>query len=70
MIKENQNLVKERSTLNRCIEMLMQYTQLIGVIESFWLESTNREVKSWVDHRDINSVMLATSLAPDGFLTI
>jgi len=70
LIKENQNLFKERSTLNKCVEMLMHYTQLIETIESFWLESTNREVKSWVDHLDINSVMLATSLAPDSFLTI
>jgi hypothetical protein len=40
------------------------------LIENFWLERTNREAKSWMDHRDINMVMLATSLAPDGFLTL
>jgi hypothetical protein len=70
LVKDKPNLFKERSTLNRCIEMLMQYSQLIEVIESFWLEPTNSEVRSWVDHRDINMIMLMTSLAPDGFLTI
>jgi hypothetical protein len=43
---------------------------LIEKIESFWLDSSNRAVKTWADHRDINGVMLATSLAPDGFLEI
>ncbi len=70
LVKEKPNFFKTKSTLIRCIEMLMQYTQLIGVIESFWLEPSNREVRSWVDHRDINTVMLMTSLAPDSFLTI
>jgi hypothetical protein len=48
----------------------MQFTRLIEIIESFWLESGNRESESWNDHIDINRVMLATSLAPDGYLII
>jgi len=39
-------------------------------IEMFWLERTNREANTWTEHRDINMVMLATSLAPDGYLTL
>jgi hypothetical protein len=30
----------------------------------------NRGGAGWSEHREINSVMLATSLAPQGFLTI
>jgi hypothetical protein len=41
-----------------------------GEIEGFWLEGRNRESETWREHRDINMVMLATSLAPDGFLSI
>jgi len=70
VVKKKPNLFKEKSTLNKCIEMLMHYTWFIEVIDSFWIEPTNREVKSWVDHRDINMIMLATSFAPDGFLLI
>jgi hypothetical protein len=70
LVQDKPNLFKEKVSLNRCIEKLLQYTQLIGVIENFWLGQTNSEAKSWVDHRDINTVMLMTSLAPDGFLTI
>jgi hypothetical protein len=38
--------------------------------EKFWLDEANRESESWIAHQDINAVMLATSLAPDGFLEI
>jgi hypothetical protein len=37
-------------------------------IKGFWIYPENRAVQSWIDHRDINDVMLATSLAPEGFL--
>jgi hypothetical protein len=39
-------------------------------IEQFWLDGKNREASTWTEHREINMVMLATSLAPDGFLGI
>jgi hypothetical protein len=48
----------------------MQYAPLIETIENFWLKRTSREAGSWTEHRDINMVMLATSLAPDGYLTL
>ena len=52
------------------IETLMRYGPLCETIELFWLKPTNRKADSWTEHRDINMVMLATSLAPDGFLTV
>jgi hypothetical protein len=52
------------------IERLMQYAQLGEEINMFWLKDTNREGNTWTYHRDINTVMLATSLAPDGFLRL
>jgi hypothetical protein len=36
-------------------------------IEIFWLESCNQKSDTWLEHLDINRVMLATSLVPDGF---
>jgi len=56
--------------LHSLIEDLIRYDQLREDIEMFWLERTNREVNTWTEHRDINMVMLATSLAPDGYLTL
>jgi hypothetical protein len=43
---------------------------LAQTIEKFWLDPRNRESETWAGHRDINMVMLATSLAPDGYLTL
>jgi hypothetical protein len=51
------------------IESLMRNAPMGEMIEKFWLESTNRKASTWIEHRDINMVMLATSLAPDGYLT-
>jgi hypothetical protein len=52
------------------IESLMRHAPMGEMIEKFWLESTNRKAGTWTEHRDINMVMLATSLAPDGYLTL
>ncbi|MCA1786733.1 MAG: hypothetical protein LC657_12225 [Desulfobacteraceae bacterium] len=40
------------------------------IIESFWLAPENQQVPTWIDHQDINQVMLATSLLPDGYLNL
>lgn len=37
-------------------------------IEAFWLRPAHRESPAWREHLDINEVMLATCLAPEGFL--
>jgi hypothetical protein len=52
------------------IDALRLYTPLGSVIERFWLDRNNREENSWADHSDINTVMLATLLAPDEFLAV
>jgi len=49
---------------------LARFLPLLESIESFWLEPGNQQSHSWTGHRDINTVMLATSLAPDGFLVL
>jgi len=54
--------------LSGVIAMLQQFCDLHRQIVHFWLEPTNRTGSSWLDHTDINNVMLATSLVPDGYL--
>jgi hypothetical protein len=39
-------------------------------IVSYWRAPAHRRARSWSGHRDINEVMLATSLAPAGFLLL
>jgi hypothetical protein len=37
-------------------------------IEEFWRRDAHRRTAAWLGHQDINDVMLATALAPEGFL--
>jgi len=52
------------------LDRLARYAPLRAEIEAFWLEPSHRRVDTWLEHRDINDVMLATSLVPDGFLVL
>jgi len=61
----------ERSRAGRALlEKLGAYEPLGARITAFWLEPEHQEASSWTKHRDINEVMLATALAPDGFLLL
>jgi hypothetical protein len=61
---------KEQPRLAGQVEILMRHEPLAEIIENFWLAPVNREVASFTEHCDINTVMLATSLAPDAYLTL
>jgi hypothetical protein len=52
------------------IEALTSYVSLGSEIKSFWLDPEHRETRTWSEHRDINEVMLATSLVPAGLLVM
>ena len=58
---------KQLATLLTNISCFIRIHELI---ENFWLEAGHQSVKSWQEHADINSVMLATSLAPEGYLQL
>ena len=68
LLSEKQELFGDRDALCRHADSLMRYKPLIETIENFWLEDSARKANTWREHLDINMVMLATSLAPDGFL--
>jgi hypothetical protein len=59
-----------RESLHRRIDAFMGYVPLGKTIEQFWMDGKNRETGTWTEHREINMVMLATSLAPGEFLMI
>lgn len=50
------------------LEELVRHLPLSEEIEQFWIDEMNKGTKNWNDHRDINMVMLATTLAPEQFL--
>jgi hypothetical protein len=51
-------------------ERLMQYIPLRESIETYWLDPSKRQAGERMVHRDINMVILATSLAPEGYLSL
>lgn len=52
------------------LEGLERYTPVAAGIERFWLQPEHQVGPAWQDHLDINSVMLATSLAPRSCLEV
>jgi hypothetical protein len=49
---------------------LREYLGLRKQIEDFWLLPEHRRDATWIEHADINDVMLATSLSPEGYLEL
>jgi hypothetical protein len=56
--------------LSSNLEYLVGYVPLAEIIENFWLDPANQKVDTFTEHMDINTVMLATSLIPDGYLSL
>ncbi|HET6805430.1 MAG TPA: hypothetical protein VFH59_08335 [Frateuria sp.] len=64
-----ERLATDDRRLRPAVDALRAQVPLRAAINRFWLEPANRAAFSWTAHRDINEVMLATSLAPDGWLS-
>jgi hypothetical protein len=58
------------ATLRARIQVLSPQVARRAAIVSSWLDPPHRQLRTWSEHRDINEVMLATSLVPDGFLVM
>jgi len=58
-----------RTKSDSLLEELGRYDSLASDIIAFWLDPAHQRAATWNEHLDINEVMLATSLAPSGFLT-
>jgi len=54
----------------RLQSQLEDYLPIARVIEEYWLDGRHQQSETWNDHLDINEVMLATSLLPQGFLRL
>ena len=70
LLEENRSLYGRDVAMQRRLDGLLRHLPQAGKIEAFWAEGENRESDGWREHREINMVMLATSLAPEEFLTI
>lgn len=68
LIQNSNSSFGREPKLNEQMEALQQHEPLAETIEGFWLQSEHQKAESWTEHKNINTVMLATSLCPDGFL--
>jgi hypothetical protein len=57
-----------RAKTDSLLDRLTRYDSLAREIVSFWLDPAHQQATTWKEHLDINEVMLATALVPDGFL--
>ena len=69
-VRENPDLFGRGGGLERRAEALMEYVPLADAIEGFWMDDGNRKADTWLQNPEINTVMLATSLAPGEFLAV
>jgi hypothetical protein len=68
--EENAENFADNNRLNTRINTLTRYHSAYNVIRDFWLDLKHQANNTWQEHRDINTVMLATCLSPDAYLTI
>ncbi len=60
----------ERERTKRMLRSLQEHLPFGAALRAFWLEPRNQRAPTWSDHLDINAVMLATSLVPEGYLVL
>ena len=66
--REREDPALTRPALRTRLDALAEWDGLGPQLRDFWLEPENRRSPPWAEHRDINDVMLATCLAPEGYL--
>jgi hypothetical protein len=70
LAKQHPSILDAKKDLSRRTVELMRFAPIGSEIERIWTEPINQKGNTWMDHQDINSMMLVTSLAPDAFLSI
>lgn len=60
----------QRTVLEPWLSRLASYVEIGDRITRFWSQPGNRTNDTWHEHEDIDAVMLATALLPDGFLDL
>jgi hypothetical protein len=70
IIKQHPERFPQQQLLISQLADFSPHLPLMKKIKIFWLTATNQQNNTWTEHIDINSVMLATTLRPDGYLLL
>jgi hypothetical protein len=65
-----QRRVVANTAIHAQVKALTPYLPLGEEVESFWRRPEHQQGSTWLEHQDINQVMLATTLLPGGFLIL
>ena len=68
-IEKHPNHFNNADQLTSILSRLSRFYPISKLIDDFWSDPQHRLAHSWLDHEDINTVMLATSLAPESYLS-
>ncbi len=69
-VEANRGRFSEAHRLEQLMNSLAKRTSIADDIERFWRDERHWKLASWLEHKDINMVMLATCISPDSFLVI
>lgn len=69
-LKQNSEHFHQQNLLDELLTKLSMFEPIHTSIEKFWLNPKHQTQNIWLEHGDINNVMLATSLLPDGYLQL
>ena len=61
---------RDTAVLDESLAGLQERSGMGTEIERFWSQPAHQAARSWLEHEDINAVMLATSLVPGGLLEL
>lgn len=67
---QNPSYVTDHRPLLVKIERLGRFLPILETIEQCWLNLANQKSEIWLEHQNINTIMLATSLAPYSYLAV
>lgn len=70
LIRQQPDCFKHPHILLGLLDKLSAYSPLHEIIEQFWLKPKHQCLDVWQINADINNVMLATSLHPQGYLQL
>jgi hypothetical protein len=68
LLSQSREIIRGDSRFAALLKGFQPFLPLGEQIVQFWLRQESQETAGWAEHRDINMVMLATALVPDGYL--
>lgn len=63
-------LLSREPNLGKALDSVLEFSYLGQEMEAFWSDPAHRRASTWRRQEDINTVTLATALAPEGYVAL